>query len=69
MPSGKWEIVARYTDFNSPHADDDQEQVAVGLNYWIGPSAAAKITYEMNDGLAGERTDDNRILLQLAYGF
>jgi len=65
----KWEGVLRYTDFDSPHADDDQQQFAVGLNYLITPSAMLKFAYESNDGLAGEVTDDDRVLVQIAYGY
>lgn len=65
----KWEGVLRYTDFQSPHADDTQEQFAVGLNYLITPSAMLKFAYESNDGLAGEATDDDRLLVQIAYGY
>jgi hypothetical protein len=65
----KWEGVRRYTDFKSPHADDTQEQFAAGLNYLITPSAMLKFAYESNDGLAGEVTDDDRLLVQIAYGY
>jgi len=66
---GKWEAVARYGDYSSPHPDQDQEQVAIGLNYLIAPHAIVKLGYEFNDGLSGELTDADRLLLQLAYGF
>lgn len=65
----KWEGVLRYTDYNSPHADESQEQWALGVNYLIAPSALVKFGYESNSGLDGEITDDDRWLLQLAYGY
>lgn len=65
----KWEGVLRYTDFKSPHADDSQEQLAFGLNYLLAPSAMLKFAYESNSGLAGEATNDDRWLVQLAYGY
>lgn len=65
----KWEGVARYGKFRTPHADQDQEQWALGLNYLFAPNVIAKVAYELNDGLAGTATDDNRLLLQLSYGF
>ncbi len=68
LPS-KWEAVLRYGDFDSPHADDDQEQWGSGVNYWFAPNAVAKLGYEHNDGLTGEPTNDDRWLLQLSYGF
>jgi hypothetical protein len=66
---GKWEGVARYTDFQSPHADDTQEQLALGINYLITPSAFLKFGYESNKGEPGEITDADRWILQIAYGY
>ena len=66
---GKWEGVARYTDFQSPHADDTQEQLALGVNYLITPSAMLKFGYESNDGEPGEVTDADRWIIQIAYGY
>jgi len=65
----KWEGVLRYADYNSPHADQSQEQWALGLNYLLTPNAIIKLGYEFNDGLAGERTDNDRWLAQIAYGY
>ncbi len=64
-----FEAVVRYTDYNSPHSSQRQEQWAVGLNYLIAPQVIAKIAYEFNAGVVGRDTDDNRFLAQLAYGF
>lgn len=66
---GKWEMVLRYADFDSPHDGDDQEQWGGGVNYWFAPNAVAKAGYESNKGAVGNPSDDNRVLLQLAYGF
>lgn len=68
-PQAKWEGVVRYTDFTSPHADESQEQWALGVNYLIAPSAMVKVGYESNSGLDGEITGDDRWLLQIAYGY
>jgi porin-like protein len=68
MPS-KFELVARYADFNSNHGDQAQEQWALGLNYLFAAQGMAKFSYEFNDGLAGEATNDNKFLIQLSYGF
>lgn len=65
----KWEGVVRYTDFTTPHADESQEQWALGLNYLIAPSALVKLGYESNSGLSGEVTDNDRWLVQIAYGY
>lgn len=64
-----WELVARYTDFTSPHASQNQEQWAIGTNYLFSSNFIGKLTYEFNDGLAGGETDEDRVLFQLAYGF
>lgn len=64
-----WEPVLRYSRFDSPHADQSQKQWAAGLNYLFAPNIVAKAGYEFNDGLDGEPTDDDRLLLQLSYGF
>ena len=64
-----FEAVVRYSDYDSNHADQRQEQWTLGLNYLIAPQAMAKIGYEINDGLEGEPTDDDRLLFQLSYGF
>ena len=59
----------RYTDYTTPHADITQQQWAVGLNYLVTPNAILKLGYEFNDGLDGERTDDDVWLFQIAYGY
>ncbi len=65
----QWEAVIRYGDFDSFHADDDQEQWGAGINYWFAPNAVGKIGYESNEGLADSLSDDDRWLVQLSYGF
>ena len=65
----KVEAVLRYGKQTTPHADQNQKQWAAGVNYWFAPNLAAKAAYEFNKGLADTPTDDDRLLLQLAYGF
>ncbi len=65
----RFEGVVRYSDYDSPHAAEDQRQWALGLNYLLAPNAVAKVAYELNDGQSGQPTDDDRFLLQFAYGF
>lgn len=65
----KWEGVVRYGNFQTPHADQNQKQWALGANYLFAPNVIAKIAYELNDGQANTVTDDDRLLLQIAYGF
>lgn len=69
IPGTKFEGVIRYTDFDSPHASEDQKQTAVGLNYLVTNNFIAKLAYEANDGIAGTTADNDRTLVQLAYGF
>lgn len=69
LDNSKVELVTRYTDFDSPHASKDQKQWALGVNYLFTNNFIAKVTYEFNDGVSGEKSDQNKILLQTAYGF
>jgi uncharacterized protein (UPF0335 family) len=64
----KFEAVARYSDYDSKHTDQRQEQWTLGLNYLIAPQAMVKFAYEFNDGLVNA-TEEDRLLLQMAYGF
>jgi hypothetical protein len=59
----------RYTDFDSPHDSADQEQWAIGLNYLLTNSAIFKLGYELNDGLTDSEADEDRLTVQLTYGF
>ena len=65
----KWETVLRYGKYTTPHLDQDQKQWAVGLNYVFTPNLVGKVAYEFNKGLAGTPLDDDRLLLQISYGF
>jgi len=69
LPQSKWEPIVRYTDFTAPSAAVSQEQWALGINYKFTSSVIGKATYEFNEGLTGLKTDENRWLVQLAYGF
>ena len=69
FPQTNWETVLRYTDFDTPHSSQDQQQWAVGLNYLFASSVIGKFTYEINDGEPGSQADSNRWMFQLAYGF
>lgn len=69
LGQSKYELVARYSEFDSPEDAKDQEQWAVGANYLFTNSFIGKFTYEFNDGETGRLSDDDRFLFQLAYGF
>jgi len=64
-----WEAVVRYSDYNSPHAEQDQRQTAFGVNYWFAPQVVVKAAYELNRGMTGTTADADRVLAQVAYGF
>ena len=65
----KWELVVRYTDFDSAHNSQDQKQWALGVNYLFTNNFIGKAGYEFNDGISGGDADQDRLLLQMAYGF
>lgn len=69
LPTTKFEGVVRYTDFDSPVDSKDQEQWALGLNYIFAQNIIAKLGYEFNDNDTGSEADDDRWLVQMAYGF
>tara|TARA_R110002074_G_scaffold212347_2_gene381797 strand:- start:341 stop:1585 length:1245 start_codon:yes stop_codon:yes gene_type:complete len=65
-----WELVTRYTDFDSPHDAKDQKQWALGVNYLISNNFIAKLGYEFNDGkISGNDADNDQLMFQMAYGF
>jgi len=66
----KFELVARYADFDSPKKIDEQSQWGFGINYLFTGNFIAKLNYELNDGrVSGSQADDNLLKAQLAYGF
>ncbi|HKS56493.1 MAG TPA: porin [Steroidobacteraceae bacterium] len=67
-PDTPWEFAARYGEFRSPDAAMEQDQVMLGVSYLWSSNAMAKFGYEFNNGLAGEDSNRNRWLLQIAYG-
>lgn len=71
LGSSPWELVLRYGDFATPHNPAGQQQWTGGVVYYIAPHAPLKLAYERNSGDAapGVSSLENRVLLQLAYGF
>lgn len=67
-PTG-WEGVLRYGRYEPPEAIEPQKQWAVGVNYLWAPNVIGKLAYEFNSGATGTPADQNRVLVQLAYGF
>lgn len=66
-----WEGVLRYGELTTPSNRDGQRQLMPGILYHIAPHAQAKLAYERNTGEApaGMGNPDDRVLVQLAYGF
>lgn len=64
----RWEAVLRLGDFDTPSGVTDQRQWAAGLDYWFAGNVVGKVAYEWNDGQSGTASDNDRVLLQLAYG-
>lgn len=69
LQPSKYELVVRYTDFDSPHPVADVQQSAVGLNYLFTNNFIGKLGFESNDNPNDGFTAVDRWLLQLAYGF
>ncbi len=69
FPGTKYEVVVRYTDFDSPGTAKDIQQTALGFNYLFTNNFIGKLGYESNDNPNAGLEADNRWLLQLAYGF
>ncbi len=69
LPGTKWEGVIRYSDFDSVSNNQDVTQSMLGINYLVSNNFIAKLAYESNDGVTDTLADDDRVLLQLAYGF
>lgn len=61
-----WEGVLRYGEYERPGVGKTK-QWAPGVNYLFASHVIAKLAYEVND--TEGVTDDDRLLLQLAYGF
>jgi len=65
------EGVVRYDRLNQPSGAPtsfDQQRVTFGFNYWMSPSAVAKIAYQIDDK-DGMGVDENAFFLQMAIGF
>jgi hypothetical protein len=63
------EVVLRYTDFESAHADESQEQVAIGVNHLMAANIIGKLAYHSNKNDTGSAADNDVVTLQLTYGF
>ncbi len=66
---GKWEVVLRLSEYDAPDDATDNEQTLVGLNYLFASNLIGKIAIERNDNPNAGLQNDDRTLVQLAYGF
>ncbi len=70
LNASNWELVARYSEYDTPDAAADRNQLAFGVNYVFYSNVVAKLNYESNENPnAAEAVAEDRLLLQLAYGF
>jgi hypothetical protein len=65
------EPVIRYSQFHvtglSNFKTNEEDRWAFGLNYWIAPSAVAKVAYESKD--FHNKSDEDVFRAQIAFGF
>ncbi len=66
LPAANWEVVLRYGTYEPP-TGVKTKQWTPGISYVFASHVIAKLAYEVND-TEGVK-DDDRLLLQLAYGF
>ncbi len=69
---GKWQPVLRWTQLFESDIDGEiiteaGNQFALGIDYWFEPALALKVEYLIND--EDVEIDNNRIAVQLAFGF
>ncbi len=68
----KWQPVLRWTqifegEIDGEHVTEAGRQLALGLDYWFEPALALKVEYLIN--LEEVTIDNNRLAVQLAFGF
>ncbi len=66
------EPVVRFDRLNQPNDVEgsfDEQRWTFGVDYWIGPSAALKVAWRMDEILNGDREEGDALLVQFAMGF
>ncbi len=66
------EIALRYGAYNTPERTTNRTQTAISVNYLFANNVIGKVGYENNEipnELNPKQRVDNRMLVQLAYGF
>lgn len=71
--TGPWEPVLRWTQIFDDQLDGTlvsggARQAGFGLDYWVGPSVALMVGYELNRE-SGVELDNDRIVAHVAFGF
>ncbi|WP_018405204.1 porin [Marinobacter gelidimuriae] len=69
LPETKWEGVVRYGDLDTPNEDANRSQWSAGINYLFANNVIVKAAYTVDNFDASGIDDDNRVNVQLAYGF
>ena len=69
LPETKWEGVVRYGDLDTPNADANRSQWSAGINYLFANNVIVKAAYTVDNFDASGIDEDNRVNVQLAYGF
>ena len=69
IQSTNFEPVVRYGKFTSPISNQQQGQLALGLDYWFAPSIDVQVQYDINHGQVGSGANANLFLMQLVFGF
>ncbi|MFK5915334.1 MAG: hypothetical protein QM484_13265 [Woeseiaceae bacterium] len=67
--SSNWEVALRHSNYDTPHASEDRNQSAIGVNYVFASNFIGKLNYELNENPNAGQTAEDRLLVQLAYGF
>jgi mono/diheme cytochrome c family protein len=69
-----WEVILRHDWLGLPKDPTgslgffDERRTTLGIDYWLGPSTAAKVAYTWDDKSAGF-VDENALTLQFTFGF
>tara|TARA_R110002167_G_scaffold68422_11_gene193122 strand:+ start:1348 stop:2529 length:1182 start_codon:yes stop_codon:yes gene_type:complete len=69
LPETKWEGVVRYGDLDTPNKDANRSQWSAGVNYLFANNVILKAAYTVDNFDASGIDKDNRVNVQLAYGF
>jgi len=67
FPSSKWEAVLRSSTYNNP--EDTLDRTTAGVNYIFASNIIGKVAYETNDRKINKSMAEDKVLVQMAYGF